>query len=169
MVETHGARRSGENRNFRFMGRRVPRDPETSPRDAVKVTGWAIRRTILRNTSERHLRRSLITFEDEVGSPRDGDGDNRENRGDSDDASRRILAERVDGRNNEMSFPISESPPHDPDCLLRHEESSLFHHGNHPSTFPRLIRGPKFHVAFGILVASISFVFQIGRRGMIIH
>jgi len=57
------------------MGRRVPGDLETNPRDAVKVTGWAIRCTILRNTSERHLRRSLITFENEAGSPRDGDSD----------------------------------------------------------------------------------------------
>lgn len=48
------------------MGRRVPRDSGTSPRDVVKVTGWAIRCTILRNNPERHLRRSLITFEDEA-------------------------------------------------------------------------------------------------------
>lgn len=48
------------------MGRRVPRDSGTSPRDAVKVTGWAIRCTILRNNPEQHLRRSLITFEDEA-------------------------------------------------------------------------------------------------------
>ena len=48
--------------------------PETSPRDAVKVTGWAIRCTILRNNPERHLRRSLITFED-AARKEDDDGD----------------------------------------------------------------------------------------------
>jgi hypothetical protein len=59
--------------NFGFMCRRVSRDPETSPRDAVKVTGWAIRRTILRNSPERHLRRSLITCEGEEESSRKDD------------------------------------------------------------------------------------------------
>lgn len=53
------------------MDRHVPGDPGISPWDAVKVTGWAIRCTILRNNSERHLRRSLITFVD--GNGKDDD------------------------------------------------------------------------------------------------
>lgn len=68
------------------MGRRVPGDPGTSPRDAVKVTGWAIRCTILRNSPERHLRRSLITFGDEAESPRAKD-EEIANRQDSYDVS----------------------------------------------------------------------------------
>jgi len=64
--------RWGRTRTFDLwiaISREIPR---TGPRDAVKVTGWAIRCTILWNNSERHLRRSLITL-DGTESPRKDD------------------------------------------------------------------------------------------------
>lgn len=105
------------------MDRHVPGDPETSPRDVVKVTGWAIRCTILRNNSERHLRRSLITFVDGTKSLRKDDGEIVEIGEDSYDTSVKfVFVEKENGRrgDNETSFPISKSLLHNPDCSPRH-------------------------------------------------
>lgn len=59
---------SGKPRTFDLWAI-VPRDPHTSLRDVVKVTGWAIRCTILRNSPKQHLRRSLITLGTDAESP----------------------------------------------------------------------------------------------------
>lgn len=105
------------------MDRHVPRDPETSPRDVVKVTGWAIRCTILRNNPERHLRRSLITFVDGTESPRKDNDEIVETGKDSYDTNVKfVFAGKENGwkGGSETSYPISKSFVHNPDCSPQH-------------------------------------------------
>lgn len=105
------------------MDRHVPRDPGTSPRDVVKVTGWAIRCTIVQNNPEQHLRRSLITLVDGTESPRKDNDEIVETGRDSYDTNVKfVFVGKENGwkGDNETSYPISKSFVHNPDCSPQH-------------------------------------------------
>lgn len=136
------------------MGRRVPRDSGTSPRDVVKVTGWAIRCTILRNNPERHLRRSLITFEDEA----EGTTMKLRNGKDNYESVKFALAEKENRwkGDNGTSFPIFKSVLYTPDYFMRLADMFVaFLCSNYSST--SLNHGAKFR-------RVISFIAELAEK-----